>query len=75
MASMSVKVKSLGFFLTDIVVKGNKYALMRLNVLLTLCCNITLGLDFQSQHQCVIFEFSGNLHNKSSYTMKPARWL
>jgi len=54
MTSTSVKVKSLGFCLTDIVVEGRKYALTRLNVLPTICCDIILGLDFQSQHQRVI---------------------
>jgi len=37
--------------------------LTRLNVLPTLCCDIILGLDFQSQHQRVIFEFGGNLQD------------
>jgi len=27
------------------------------------CCDIILGLDFQSQHQHVIFEFGGNLQD------------
>ena len=36
---------------------------MRLNVLPTLCCDIILGLDFQSQHQRVIFELGGNLQD------------
>ena len=35
----------------------------RLNVLPTLCCDIILGLDFQSQHQRVIIEFGGNLQD------------
>jgi len=63
MASISVKVKSLGFCLIDIVVKGSKYALTRLNVLPAFCCDIILGLDFQSQHQSVIFELGGNLQD------------
>jgi len=46
MASTSVKVKSLGFCLTDIV-KGSKYALTSLNVLPTLCCDIIFGLIFK----------------------------
>jgi len=63
MASTSVKVKSLGFSLSDIVVRGSKYALTRLNVFPTLCCDINLGLDFQSQHQRVIFELGCNLQD------------
>jgi len=63
MTSTSVKVKSLGFCLCDIVVKGCKHALTRLNVLPTLCCDIILGLDFQSQRQRVIFELGGNLQD------------
>ena len=63
MGSTSVKVKSLGFCLTGIVIKGSKYAMTRLNVLPTLCCDTILGLDFQSQHQRVIFELGGNLQD------------
>ena len=55
-------MKSLGFCLTDIVIKGSKYAFTRLNVLPSLCCDIILGLDFQSQHQR-IFELGGNLQD------------
>ena len=53
---------SEGEFVTDIVIKGSKCAMTRLNVLPTLCCDI-LGLDFQSQHQLVIFELGGNLQD------------
>jgi len=59
MASSAVKVKSAGFCLADVTVQGVKYPSTKLNVPDSLCCDVILGLDFQCNHQRLIFEFSG----------------
>ena len=46
----------------------------RLNVLPTLCCDIIFGLDFQSQHQRVIFELGGNLQDMIVSQDKDKTW-
>ena len=59
MASSAMKMKSNGFCLVDLELKGNKYESTRLNVFENLCSDVILGLDFQGHHQRVIFEFNG----------------
>ena len=59
MASSAIKMKSNGFCLVDLELKGNKYESTRLNVFENLCSDVILGLDFQGRHQRVIFEFNG----------------
>ena len=59
MASSAMKMKSNGFCLVDLELKGNKYESTRLNVFENLCSDVILGLDFQGRHQRVIFEFNG----------------
>ena len=60
MAATTMKVKSDGFCLVDLVHNGMKYPSTRLNVFQDLCSDIILGLDFQSQHQRLIFNFNGD---------------
>ena len=59
MESSTMKMKSNGFCLVDLELKGNKYESTRLNVFENLCSDVILGLDFQGRHQRVIFEFNG----------------
>lgn len=59
MASASMKMKSSGFCLTELIIDSVKYEATKLNVLDNLCCDVILGLDFQSQHKRLIFEFNG----------------
>ena len=60
MASAAMKIKSFGFCVVDVTINGKKYEVTRLNVLDNLCSDIILGLDFQSQHHRLIFEFNGD---------------
>ena len=46
MASSTVKTKSSGFCLVDVVIKNTSYEATRLNVLENLCSDVILGLDF-----------------------------
>ena len=57
MASTSIKIKSTGFCLVDIHIHKSKYDAIRLNLFDDLCSNVILGLDFQRQHQRLIFQF------------------
>ena len=59
MASSAMKMKSNGFCLVDLELKGNRYESTKLNVFENLCSDVILGLDFQGRHQRVIFEFNG----------------
>ena len=77
MASSAVKTKSSGFCLVDVVIKDTAYESTRLNVLENLCSDVILGLDFQSQHQRLIFEFDGTspdmiVSNKSNCAVAAA---
>ena len=47
MVSSAMKMKSNGFCLIDLELKGNKYESTRLNVFENLCSDVILGLDFQ----------------------------
>ena len=58
-ASSAMKMKSNGFCLVDMKLKGNKYKLTRLNLFENLCSDVIPELDFLSWHQHVIFEFNG----------------
>ena len=77
MASSAMKMKSNGFCLVDLELKGNKYKLTRLNVFENLCSDVILGLDFQGRHQRMIFEFNGEsndlvISGKSTYAVSAA---
>ena len=59
MASTSMKIKSTGFCLVDIHIHKSKYKAIRLNLFDDLCSDVILGIDFQYQHQRLIFLFDG----------------
>ena len=59
MASTSMKIKSTGFCLVDIYIHKSKYDAIRLNLFDDLCSDVILELDFQCQHQRLIFQFDG----------------
>ena len=59
MASSTTKIKSCGFCVVNVKLKDASYESVRLNVFDNLCSNIILGLDFQTQHQRLVFEFKG----------------
>ena len=61
MASVAMKVKPFGFCVVNVIINHTKYEATILNVLENLCSNIILGLDFQSQHERLIFKFNGSL--------------
>ena len=54
-----MKIKSTGFCLVDIYIHKSKCDAIRLNLLHDLCIEVILGLDFQCQHQRLIFQFNG----------------
>ena len=54
-----MKIKSTGFCLVDIHIHKSKYEAIRLNLFDDLCSDVILGLDFQCQHQRLIFQFDG----------------
>ena len=57
-------MRSSGFCVADVTINGKKYeATTTLNVLDNLCSDIIFGLDFQSQHHRLIFEFNGDSPN------------
>ena len=57
-------MRSYGFYVVDVTINGKKYeATTTLNVLDNLCSDIILGLDFQSHHHKLVFEFNGDSPN------------
>ena len=61
MALSNMKAVCLGFCITDLIVNGEIYKSFRFNVFKKLCSDIILGLDFQTLHKKLVFEFSGKL--------------
>ncbi len=59
MAASSLACKVVGCCCTDVVLDGRTYNNVRLLILPNLCSDVILGLDFQSQHTCVVFEHGG----------------
>ena len=58
-AQSSLSAKILGFCTVDLELGGKQCSKIRLSVLGGLCADLLLGLDFQSQHQSVIFHHGG----------------
>ena len=54
-ASSSAKVS--GACVIDLSYQGRKYEALRVSVLPGLCANLILGLDFQYQHESVVFHY------------------
>ena len=59
-ASSTIKIKSCGFCVVNVKLKDASYESVRLNVFDNLCSDVILGLDFQTQHQRLVFEFNGD---------------
>ena len=57
-ASSSAKVS--GACTTDLSYQGRKYEALRVSVPPGLCANLILGLDFQSQHESIVFHYGGS---------------
>ena len=45
--------------MVDLELGGKQYTKIRLSILLGLCADLQLGLDFQKQHQDIIFNNGG----------------
>ena len=57
MATSSLATNVSGYCLVGLVFGGRTYSRVRLSVLPELCADLILGLDFQTQHERVIFEY------------------
>ena len=55
--SACTSVKVSGTFVANLSYQGRKYDGCQLSVLLGLCADLILGLDFQSQHTRVVFHY------------------
>ena len=55
MVQSSLSARSFGFCTVDLELGGKQYSNIRLSILPGLCADLLLGLDFQQQHQSVIF--------------------
>ena len=60
MATSSLSTEVAGYCLADLTHNGRKYSNLHLSVLPGLCADLILGLDFQSQHESVVFELDGS---------------
>ena len=58
-AQSSLSARTLGFCMVDLELGGKQYSKIRLSILPGLCADLLLGLDFQKQHQSVIFHLGG----------------
>ena len=58
--STSSSAKVSGACVIDLSYQGRKYEALRVSVLPGLCANLRLGLDFQSQHDSVVFHYGGS---------------
>ena len=59
MATSSLATNVSSYCLVGLVFGGRTYPRVRLSVLPELCADLILGLDFQTQHERVIFEYGG----------------
>ena len=57
-ASSSARIS--GACVIDLSYQGRKYEALRVSVLPGVCANLTQGLDFQSQHESVVFHYGGS---------------
>ena len=60
MATLASSVKICGTCIVDLVYQEQIYNDLSLSVLPGLCADLILGLDFQSQHESVIFQYGGS---------------
>ena len=59
MATSALSKKTEGFCTVDLNYQGHIYKDFRLSIMPKLCSDHILGLDFQSQHDSVTFDFGG----------------
>ena len=59
MATSSLSTKTEGSCSVTIKYQGHTYKDFHLSVMPGLCCDLILGLDFQSQHDSVTFKYGG----------------
>ncbi len=59
MAASALHTKIEGFCTVDLNYQGHIYKDFRLSIMPGLCSDLILGLDFQSQHDSVTFEYGG----------------
>ena len=59
MAQSSLSAQTLGYCIVNLVLNEKLYPKSCMLILLGLCSDILLGLDFQSQHQSVSFQHNG----------------
>ena len=59
MATFSLAMKVTGYCLVNLVLDRRTYSNLCLSILPDLCTDLILGLDFQSQHETVVFKHGG----------------
>ncbi|XP_015749527.1 PREDICTED: uncharacterized protein LOC107329347 [Acropora digitifera] len=60
MASTALSATVTGTCTTNFEYQNQKYTNVHLSVLPMLCADLTLGLDFQSQHESITFQYGGS---------------
>ena len=55
MVQSSLPAGTLGFCMVDLELGGKQYTKIRFSILPGLCADLLLGLDYQKQHQSIIF--------------------
>ena len=60
MASTALSANVTGTCTTSVEYQNQKYTNVPLSVLPGLCADLILGLDFQSQHKSITFQYGGN---------------
>ena len=59
MAASSLSTVIQGYCVVDLVYRGKLYNGLRVSVLQDLCADLILGLDFQSRHESITFQYGG----------------
>lgn len=67
MASTALSANVTGTCPTNLEYQGQKYTILDPSVLPGLCADLILGLDFQSQHESITFQYGGNQPPLSIY--------
>ena len=60
MASTALSANVTGSCTTNLEYQNQKYTNLRLSVLPGLCADLILGLDFQSRHESITFQYGGS---------------
>ena len=59
MVTFSLAMKVTGYCFVNLILDCRTYSNLRLSILPDLCADLILGLDFQSQHETVVFKHGG----------------